>query len=80
MFSLHVFMCTSGVHGDHGDPKRGVRTPGTEIIDVCEPPWEYWELNLGPLQEQQLFLMLSHSPGPSSVTHRKRRGMLKSCL
>ena len=52
MFSLHVFMCTSGVHGDHGDPEKGVRTPGTEIIDVCEPPWEYWELNLGPLQEQ----------------------------
>jgi hypothetical protein len=29
----------------------------TRIADSCEPPYGYWELNPGPLQEQQVILI-----------------------
>ena len=34
--------------------RKGVRSPGTEITDSCEPPCGHWESNPGPLQEQAL--------------------------
>lgn len=34
------------------EAKIGVRSPGNGATDVCEPPYESWERNLGPLQEQ----------------------------
>lgn len=30
--------------------------PGTEVMGGYKPPHRYWELNLGPLQEQQVLL------------------------
>lgn len=33
-----------------------VRCPGARATGDYELPDEYWEINLGPLQEQQLFL------------------------
>ena len=37
-------------------PAEGVRFPGSRVIDDCEPPREYWELNLGPLEGQPVLL------------------------
>lgn len=37
-----------------------VGSPGTGIMDGCEPPRECWELNLVPLQEQQVLLISGH--------------------
>jgi hypothetical protein len=34
-----------------GRPEYGVRLPGIEVTDGCEPLCGYWEVNLGPLQE-----------------------------
>lgn len=34
---------------------RGRQIPGLEMTGGCELPFEGWELNLGPLQEQQVF-------------------------
>lgn len=31
--------------------KEGVRSSGTEVKNYCEPSCEYWELNVGNLQE-----------------------------
>lgn len=33
-------------------PDEGVRCPGTEVTDSCEPPCRFWEVNPGTLQEQ----------------------------
>jgi len=40
---------------------KGVRSPGTGVTDRCELPCGCWELNLGPLEEQLVFL----TPEPS---------------
>ena len=37
-------------------PEEGIRSPGTGVTDGCEPPYGYWESNLGPLEEQQVLL------------------------
>lgn len=29
-------------------PKEDTRSPGTGIIESCEPPSKYWEANPGP--------------------------------
>jgi hypothetical protein len=34
------------------------------IVDDCEPPCGYWELNPGPLQEQQVFYIAELSFQP----------------
>jgi hypothetical protein len=34
--------------------KRGVKFSRTEVMDGCEPFCGCWELNPGPLQEQQV--------------------------
>jgi hypothetical protein len=45
--------------------RRRHQIPETGIIEDCEPPFECWELNLVPLQEQQVLLTdepsLAHS-------------------
>jgi hypothetical protein len=33
--------------------KEGVRFPGTRVIHGHKLPYGFWELNPGPLQEQQ---------------------------
>jgi hypothetical protein len=38
----------------------------TEVIGSCEPPCGYWELDLGLLQEQQVFLTTKPSLQPLS--------------
>lgn len=52
---LHI--CASYTLGAHRDQKR---SPDSQklITDVGEPPYERWDL--GALQEEQLFLLLSH--------------------
>lgn len=37
-----------------------IKSPGTGVIDGCEPPCECWKLNLGLLQEQEMLQTLSH--------------------
>lgn len=47
------------------DIRRGVESQdGAGVTDGCKLPHEYWELNLGSLKEQQMFLNpeLSHQP------------------
>lgn len=34
------------------------------IIDGCEPPGGYWELNYGPLEDQPVLLTTELSPQP----------------
>ena len=34
----------------------GVQFPGTGVTDSCEMTYGCWELNLGPLEEQLVFL------------------------
>jgi len=33
-------------------PEKGIGYPGTGVIEGCEPPCDYWELNSGPLGDQ----------------------------
>lgn len=36
--------------------EEGIVSPGTGITDGCEPPRSCWEVNPGPLYEQQALL------------------------
>jgi hypothetical protein len=49
---VHAWVVPAGV-------RRGIRVSGTERAldsgtEDCEPPCGFWELNLGPLKEQQV--------------------------
>ena len=49
---------------------------GNEVMDSCEVPCVFWELNLGPLQEQMLLSMepfLWPSTFPISQVAMKRK-------
>lgn len=35
------------------------------VTDSCKLPRRYWDLNLGPLKEQLVFLTTEHLSGPS---------------
>lgn len=37
-------------------PEEGLRSPGTVLQDDCKPPCRCWKLNLGTLEEQQVFI------------------------
>lgn len=37
-------------------------SPGTGVVDGCELPCGCWELKLGPLREQLVFLAISSAP------------------
>ena len=37
--------------------EEGIGSPRTGITDGCESPGGRWELNFGPLQEQQVLLI-----------------------
>ena len=49
--------------------EAAVGFPGTGVIDSCELPCGCWELNLGPLQEQQGLLAASPSLAPAHLEH-----------
>ena len=51
-------------------PEEGVREPGTGLTGGCDLPCGCWELNMGPLEEQSVFL----TNEPSELT-TKRRGL-----
>ena len=38
------------------EASKGFRSPGTGVIDSCEPPCGYWESNSGLLEEQPVLL------------------------
>lgn len=40
-------------------PMEAKNTPGTRITEGCEPLWGCWELDLGPIEEQQCCKPLS---------------------
>lgn len=42
--------------------EEGRRSPGTVVKNACEPLGRSWELNLGSLQEQKVFLTGELSP------------------
>ena len=48
--------------------KRVSDPPGTGVINGCELPCVCWELNLDPLEKQQLFLVTEPSLQPSKNT------------
>ncbi|KAL6077045.1 hypothetical protein STEG23_008424, partial [Scotinomys teguina] len=37
--------------------QQDIGFPGTRVIDGCELPHGYWEQNMCPLEEQQMFLI-----------------------
>jgi hypothetical protein len=59
----------------HGSQKKSVGSPGTGVTDGCKPPCGFWELNVGPLQEQQV--LFTAEP---SVLHLKERYRAKIWL
>lgn len=51
--------CISVYHMHAWCPQRseeGIRSPGTEVMDGCGPPYRYGEINPDPLQGQHVLL------------------------
>ena len=42
-------------------------TPEDPITDGCEPPYESWELNSGPLEEQSVLLTSKQVSSPLKI-------------
>jgi GMP synthase-like glutamine amidotransferase len=58
--------------GAWGGQMRTSQFPGTGAMDGCEAQCGYWELNPGPLQEQQVLLIhwaISSIPNVFKVLH-----------
>lgn len=57
-------------------PEEGAESSGTGVSNGCEPPCGPWELNPGPLEEQQPVLSITeHSLQPhSAFSHGERQG------
>lgn len=36
--------------------EKSIKSPGTKVMDGCDPPRGFWKLNLSPLREQQVLL------------------------
>lgn len=53
MFCLHIYVC------------EGANSPGTGITESSELPCGCWQLKLGPLEEQPVFL--TSEPAPSTM-------------
>ena len=66
MFCLLVCLC------------EGVRNPGTGVIDACELPCRYWELNPDPLEDEPVLLLLNHLSEPIFLSggEKKKKGSL----
>lgn len=54
MFCFHVCMCTTLVPGACQSQKRMLGFPRARVTNDYELPYGCWELNTGPLQEQQV--------------------------
>lgn len=57
-------------------PSKVGRAKSPATVDGCELPCEFWDLNSGLLQEQQVFLTTESSVQPLSV-FSVRRGLLE---
>ena len=59
---LCLHMCLYSMHvQDTQKPEEGVRSPGTGVIDSCEPPCVCWESNLGPVEKQPVLFFMGLS-------------------
>jgi hypothetical protein len=60
-----VYLCTTCVPGAYRDQKRA-SDPLELVTCGYELPCGWWELNLGPLEEQSVLLTTEQSPWPVS--------------
>jgi E3 ubiquitin-protein ligase NEDD4 len=56
---MNIIICITGSCG----AEEGIGSPGIGVIDGCKPPCSCWELNLGPMKEQTVFL----TPAPKKI-------------
>lgn len=57
------FKCRSmcQMHISVQKPEEGIGSPGAGVIEGCELPWRYWELNLDPMEEQPVLFTTESS-------------------
>lgn len=58
MCYLLVCLCATCMPGADGGQKRVLDPLGLELADAADQSYEGWELNSGPLEEQQVFLTI----------------------
>lgn len=51
-----MYVSTPHTCNAFGTQKRVLEPPGIGVMVGCEPPYGFWELNLGLLQEQQVLI------------------------
>ena len=59
--SLNICMCTTQIQDPAGVRKVTV-SPVTRVTEGYDTPCGCWEMNLGPLQEQQVLVLLAAEP------------------
>lgn len=52
----YLYVCVPGVCPVPSEASKGHQIPRTGVIDGRDLPYERWEWNSGPLQEQQVLL------------------------
>lgn len=58
MFYLFVCLCATCMPGADRGQKRVLDHLGLELADAADQSYEGWELNPGPLEQQQVFLTI----------------------
>lgn len=60
---MHVWLLCISVYRMHTQylwrPEKGIRYPGTRVIDHCELSYRCWESNPGPLKDQPSDLLIA---------------------
>lgn len=60
MFCLHVCMCTICMPYFLRRPEEGIKFPRTGVMNGYHPSYGFWELDVGPLQENKYSQPLNH--------------------
>ena len=61
---ISVYECPVGMHAYMTEEGIRQKRASEALIDGCEPPCGCWELNLGPPEEQPMFLSTEQSLHP----------------
>ena len=69
VFCLFLFVCCLFLSVLTGWTPVCQKRASGHVIDGCEPPFECWELNSGPLEEQLVLLTAEPSLQPSSFPY-----------
>lgn len=70
---MYVCMCMMCAPGAHKDDKTVLEAPETGVINDRELPRGCWDLNVGPLHDQQVLFRVEPSLQPLKKSFKKKK-------